>query len=681
MRVRGQPARFLLVGLLLTSPAPGIAQSITLAPWQGELEGTVEYDREESKTQGAPRERFQSLTAQEILTVRNPAIHVLDPRLLTLSVEGSFGLFQERLTEPGGSVGDLRLGTLWGYDLLAQVLPGEPLALRLFANRTQTHLPQARPGASELESESRGGTLEARWLPIPSTLTVRQERLKEEARVEGVVGRRDEVRTFVTYEGQRGFQDAELDLRYEFLDLDDREFPHLSYRSHEGVFGYSLDFGPDGTWRWDSRLRGYTRQGGVFEGVASTDLTTYLVDEALTIDHTETLQTRYRYLFVSTDTVGGRADTHTGTVSLRHQLYQSLLTLVTAEGTHEELEQGAKDVGSGRLDLVYTKRLPGGGRLRAGLGGFLSYEDDRFEEAQGFIPQETHTVATPFALPVQLRTAFVVESSITVTKVALGPRPVGCLPAPGPPVPLVLGQDFTVRTVGAITEIVPVPCSTTTVGINPGDTIAVDYRFAVSPGLAFVTVGGRADVDVDYGWIRVYAAYDRSDQQRVSGFAGQFLEDQEIASVGAELRYDGDQLTASALGEVRRYDATHLAYDTVRFSQSVSLALWDRDLTLSLVTDQALDEFRRQDRTSRRVGGRATATYLLGTDLLAEATVGAQYLDDTLFPTEKVWEAGLRLRWRVRQLEINPSVFYYDRHRGDVETGELRAMLQVIRRF
>jgi hypothetical protein len=681
VRPRGRPARFLLVGLLLILPGSATAQPITLAPWQGELEGTIEYDEEESKTKGSPRERFESTTAQEILTIRNPAIHILDPRLFTLSIEGSFGLFQERLTESSGGVGDFRHGTLWGYDLLAQVLPGEPLALRLFANRTQTHLPLARPGASELESESRGATLEARGLPVPSTFTARQELLREESRVEGVVGRRDEVRTIVTYEGQRGFQDAELDLRYEFLDLDDRIFPGLSYRSHEGVFGHSLDFGPDGTWRWDSRLRGYTRQGGVFGGAASTDLTTYLVDEGMTIDHSETLQTRYRYLFVSTDTVGGRADTHTGTVSVRHQLYQSLLTLGTAEGTHQELEQGAKDVGSGRLDLVYTKRLPGGGRLRAGVGGFLAYEEDRFREAQAFVPQETHAVAAPFALPIRLRTAFVDESSITVTKIALGPRPVGCLPTPGPPIPLVAGQDFTVRTVGAITEIVPVPCSTTAVGINPGDTIAVDYRFAVSPDLAFVTIGGRVDIDVDYGWVRVYAAYDSSDQERVSGSAGQFLDDQRIATMGAEVRYDGERLTASALGEVRRYDSTHLAYDTLRFNELVTIALWDRDLTLSLLADQTLDEYRSQNRTSRRVSGRAMLTYLLGTGLTAEATVGAQYLDDSLFPTEEVREAGLRVRWRVRQLEINPSVFYYDRRRGDVETSELRAMLQVIRRF
>jgi hypothetical protein len=539
----------------------------------------------------------------------------------------------------------------------------------------------ARPGASDLEAENRGITVEARALPIPTTLTLRQELIDEESTVEGVVGKRDETRTYLTLEGYRGFVDAELDLRYEFLDLDDHVFPTLSYQSHEGIFGYSLDFGPEGTWHWDSRLRGYTRHGGSYQGVASTDLTTFLVDESLRIDHTDTFQSHYRYLFVSTDTTGGRADTHTATVGVRHQLYDSLLTLGTAEGIYQDLEQGSKDVASARLDLLYTKRLPGGGRLRAGLGGSLAYEEDRFDEAETFVPQEVHVAATPFALPIRLRNSFVIEGSITVTKTALGPLPVGCLPPPGPPIPLVAGQDYTVRTVGSITEIVPVPCSTSSVGINAGDTIAVDYSFAVSPDLSFVTLGWRADVEVDYGWIRAYAAYDSSNQERVSGFAGPFLDDQLIALVGVELRHDGEWLTASALGEARRYDSTHLAYDTLRFAQSVTLSLWDRDLTLNLFADQTLDEYRSEDRTSRRVTGRATLTYLLGDALQVEAALGAQYLDDSLFPTEEVWETGLRVRWRIRKLEISPSVFYYDRRRGDVDTSELRAMLQVIRRF
>ncbi len=347
----------------------------------------------------------------------------------------------------------------------------------------------ARPGASEIETENRGVTVEARWLPVPSTLTVRQELIRRGVDLQGVVGRRDETRTYVTYDGFRGFVNAELDLRYEFLNLDDHVFSSLSYQSHEGVFGYSLDFGPEETWHWDSRLRGYTRYGGSYQGVASTDLTTLLADESLRIDHTDTFQSNYRYLYVSTDTYGGRADTHTGTLGLRHQLYESLLTIGTAEGIYQDLEQGTKDVASTRVDLFYTKRLPGGGRLRAGLGGSFAYEDDRFEEAaEAFVPQEIHAVATPFALPLRLRNSFVITSSITVTKTALGPLPVGCLPTPGPPIPLVLGQDYTVRTVGSITEIVPVPCSTSSVGINPGDTIADTPSTFSRPALIWASV-------------------------------------------------------------------------------------------------------------------------------------------------------------------------------------------------
>jgi hypothetical protein len=66
-----------------------------------------------------------------------------------------------------------------------------------------------------------------------------------------------------------------------------------------------------------------------------------------------------------------------------------------------------------------------------------------------------------------------------------------------------------------------------------------------------------------------------------------------------ELRHDGDVLTASPLGEVRRYDSTQLAYDTVRFAELVSVALWDPDLTLSLLADQAQDALWDTARGSR----------------------------------------------------------------------------------
>ena len=666
--------------VVLAAGGPAAAQMIRPSPWEGSLEMLFSYDLERAQQGRGPTERFEDALLQEILTIRNPAIHIRDPRLLTLSVEGSFGLSQEWVTGVGGGDIEFSDGTLWGYDLAADFLRDEPLALRLFATRSQSLLPLGRPGASKLELETRGATLEARWLPIPSVLTVRQELVDEESQGVDFVATRDEDRTFVTYQGRRGWIDSDLELRYEFLDLVDHVFPNLDYQSHEANVAYGIDFGPERTWHGDLRARAYRRDGGDADGVSGIDLTTALFDAGLRIDHTPTLQTSYRYLFTYTDSVGGAETVHTAAAALRHQLWESLRTTAAIDGTLQQLEGGERDRVSGRLATTYTKRLPGDGQLSAGLGGNLEYEADHFASPETFVPQEPHTLTSPFALPVSLRNPFVIETSVVVTKVATGPLPVGCFPAPGPPTPLVEGRDYTLRTVGSRTEIVPLPCAGTTPGLNPGDIIAVDYRFEVSPSLTFATVGFRADVSVDYGWIRAFALYDRSDEHLLSGHDDRFLDDQETSAVGVELRHDGPGLTASLLGEARRYDSTQLAYDRLLATELVTVTL-ARDVTLTLTGEESVEYYRSEDRTSQRLAGRALFTWLLPGDLIAEAGAGYQRLQDTLFPTEEVWEARVRVRWRFRKLEVTPAVELYDRQRGDTDTREYRVTVQVIRRF
>ncbi len=640
-----------------------------------------DYTRQDTKSKGSEPSRFESTLTQETFTLRNSDAYVFHPGLLTFSLGGTFGLTQEQdtTTETGRTS---QHGTLWGYDALAGILSEQPYSLNLFANRNQSLLSRELAGRSEIQTENRGATLFVRQFFIPSTLAFRQELLDEESRISGTIARRKEERKIATYEGQRGWVDAEMDLRYEFVDHTDEIFPNLSYQSHEGGLNYSLDFGSELNWRWDSRLRYFTRLGAEVGGVRTTDLTTWSVDESLRIDHTERLQTQYRYFLIHTDTVGGAADTHTGAFTLRHQLYESLKTTLGADGSIQKLPDGERDTARGRLDLAYTKRLFWGGRLNVGLGGGYQYEDDRFRAAESFIPQETHTFATPFALPIALDNPFVIESTVVVTKVALGPLPLGCIPSPGPPTPLVLGQDYTLRTVGDITEIVPIPCAGATPGINPGDTIAVDYRFSVSPALTFTTRTWHGDVSIDYRWIRLFARHDESKQDLIEGRDGEFLEDHKTDSVGAELRYDGARLNASLLGEALRFVSTRAgaSYDSVRSSQFFGVWIV-RDLRLSLGADEALVDYTDQDRQSRSLTGRGTLTYTLGASLFAEALGAYRWLKDTLLPREQTTEARLRIRWRFRKLEINPTLGFFDRQRGDTDTKEYRATLQIVRRF
>lgn len=651
--------------------APAQAEVFRPGTWEGAIEAVVDFTRQDVRTGRSPQTSIESRRTEERLTLRNVGASLYDPRLATFSLGGTFGLSQERLRTESGSAS--REGTLWGYDAFASVLPEQPYSLNLFANRNQAFLSRELAGRSEIQTESRGTTIFGRRLPIPSILSLRQELQEEESRTGDVVARRDERRNIITYEGQRGWIDSEMDLRYEFVDSSDRAVPDLSFRSHEGSLNYSLDFGSELNWRWDSRLRAFTRAG-------VADLTTATADELLRIDHTERLRTEYRYFLTHTDTPGGATTIHTGTFSLRHRLYESLTTTLGADASFQSLPGGQKERYRGRLDLAYTKRLPGEGRLVAGLGGGFEYEDDRFGVTETFIPQESHTAASPFALPIPLNNPFVVTASVVVTKVALGPLPAGCA-AFSVPRTLTEGMDYTLRTVGDVTEIVPVACSLTSAGINPGDTIAVDYRFSVSPSLTFTTVTWRADLSLDYRWIRPFFVHEQTEQTLVSGRDGRFLDDQRSDTVGTELRYDGQRLRGSILGEAQRFTSRRLAFDTARAKQFLALTILP-ELTLNLSGDQAFTDFSNPEgRETRTLAGRATLTYLFNAGLLADAFGGIRNLNDTLLPDERITEAGLRVRWRIHKLEVNPSLEFIDRRRGETDTKEYQASLHIIRRF
>lgn len=647
------------------------AQGFRLGAWEGSVESSVDFDRQDTKTGGSPNSRFQDTLVQERVTLRNVGGYVYDPRLFTFSLGGTFGLDQEWVKTDTDS--GFRDGTLWGYDVFASILPEQAYSLNLFANRDQSFLPQELAGRTKLVTQNQGGTLFARRLYIPSSLTIRQEFRDDISRSGDSTTERKERQNIITYEGQRGWVDSDMDLRYEFIDLTDEIIPSLSYRSHEGAFNYGLDFGPELNRHWDSRLRAYSRSG-------VADLTSLTADEVMNIDHTERLRTSYGYHFLYTDTQGGKSSTHTGNFTLRHQLYESLVSTLLFDATLQRPPDGRRDTYRSRLDLAYTKRLPGQGLLTAGLGGGLEYENDESSSTESFVPQETLSFATPIALPIALRNPFVVPSSVVVTKVAVGPLPAGCIQPSGPPTPLVLGQDYTLQTIGDLTQIAPIPCAGATPGINPGDTIAVDYRFSVSPSISFMTTAWRTDLSVDYRWIRPYYSHTQRDQKLLSGQDGQFLNDERSDIAGTEFRYIGRRLYATLLGEVQRFVSTRVTFNSVRSNQFMTVSILP-DLTLSFSGDEAFFKYENPTREVRSLVGRTTLTYALNASLFADVIGEYRWLKDTLNPTERNTEATFRLRWFVRKLEVNPTLQFFDRRRGDTDTKEYRAVLYLIRRF
>ncbi len=647
------------------------AQTFRLGRWEGALEGTATFSRQDTKTTGQAGSRSENLQALEQLTLRNTGAYFFDPRLATLTLGGTFGLNQERLSFNGTS--DTLNGTLWGYEASLNVLSESPYSLNVFANRNQTINNQVFGGRTESIQQNEGASLYAREIYVPSILSFLRQNLNNETTSGTVTAQQDQTITAVTYQGNRGWENSEASLYYGFIDLTDHVFPNLSYQSNDGNLYYSLDFGPELNRRWDSRMRFFTRTG-------TTQLTTATVDEVLRIDHTERLQTDYHYSLFWTETAGGATATNIGTFTLRHQLYESLTTTFGLQTTIATLPNGEKYTYGGRLDLAYQKRLPGDGRLNIGVGGGLQYTDNHFQTQESFVPQETHTAATPFALPILLGNPFVDATSIVVTKTAVGPLPAGCIAPTAPPTSLVLGRDYTVNTVGNLTEIVPIPCSGVAPGINPGDTIAVDYRFVVPTSLAYTTEFWHTNVSVDYHWIRPYLIVEGYDQNLMSGHDGRFLNDLRSDTAGLELRSDGQRIRATLLGEAQSYTTRQVAYDTVRSVQFIGFTILP-ELTLTLSGSEAWFDYSKPRRRTRAFSGLATLSYALGANLSVNGITGIRYFQDTLAPTERSIQAGLQVRWMFRKLEIDPTLEFFDTRIGNTTTKDFQAMLHIIRRF
>ncbi|MDH3673056.1 MAG: hypothetical protein OES46_18155, partial [Gammaproteobacteria bacterium] len=656
----------------LTTPAA--AQGCRLGKWGGSVE--LLADRSEVETETGSRETTNDNTrTEERVTIRNRGAYVFDPRLLTLNLGVTFARSQEDTeSQTNGTLfKDDSDDDLSGFDFYAGVLSGsDTFSANVFANRSEFTLNREFAGRTDIDVENRGATFSARRLPIPSTLTIRQELNDEESRTGPIVTATDERRDIVTYDGQRGWNNAVMVLKYESVDKSDDVRPDFDFESDEARVDTSLDFGPALNRRWDSRIRAFSR-----EDFSEEDRLDF--DQRVLINHSERLRTQYRYELDDTERPGGDVTTQTASFNLNHQLYESLTTNLLITASNDSFDDGDRDIHLASVNLGYSKRLPRQGHLNAGLGLSTQEEEDDFDEA--FVAQEPHTFATPFALPEALDNPNVIESSVDVTKTVNGPAVPGCGVFPVP-IPLVEGVDYTLSTVGSTTEIVPLPCSLTTPGINPGDTIAVDYRFTRGGApVTFTTDQTRADFSVDYGWIRPFFSYQRMDQDLVSGSDDSFLTDQESDTIGVALRYDRTRLRANFLVAVEDFESDDQTYEEVRATQFLRYA-FKPGLSLTVNGQQSFRDFSfPEDRETDIVAARAALSYRPRTNLSAEFFASVRDIEDTLVQDERRTELGVLAHWSYGKLEVHPSLTIIDIERDTSDSRDYRAFVRVIRRF
>ena len=344
----------------------------------------------------------------------------------------------------------------------------------------------------------------------------------------------DETRYTAGADAYKGFQTADLDFNYQFVDDSYTGSIKYSFITNWANLFYSLDFGPTLNRRWDSQVSYLSRSGA---GVNESFL---YADERLHIDHSDRLSTNYEYLLVSNDTEGQRDTSNTATFQLTYHRYRNLVNTVTLQGFYETVTpQGHIDYYAAELGSGYNHSIPWGGNLTLGTDGRYEIDQDHVSGPVNVF-DEKHTAPSFFGhgIGFTLNNPFVLTSTIVMYDIRGGAR-----------IPTRLGVDYSIAAQGQSTQIVILP---TTLVIHPSDPLEVSYSYVSGPNGRYSTTSWSANAGLTFSWMSLNFSYVQFNQSLESGVGAQYLYNsrQESAQLNVHKEWESFDASANALYQI-----------------------------------------------------------------------------------------------------------------------------------
>ena len=300
---------------------------------------------------------------------------VYHPNLLRYEIHAEGGYAWQQISstsDPGLKISQNESSWLQRYDINIGILETKPYAASFLANKGHSFRDLDLYNRVTVDTQNYGGTAGYRTGPVPFNVTVRHN--EEQVTDTDVHNKLDQDSVEFKARNER-FDKNSTDLSYSYglynrttgdLYKDTGSYNFLSLNDAE-LFGKNDRFG--------------LNSGFTYNQTDSSDspYDSLTLSEDLSVQHTPTLMSVYDYTL--SDYSSGPVETlgHFGRASLRHQLYQSLSSVVDVHGdtmntTAPGGESGLDRYGVG-LSESYTKRLTDLHRLNLG-------DSVRFDKSQ-----------------------------------------------------------------------------------------------------------------------------------------------------------------------------------------------------------------------------------------------------------------------------------------------------------
>lgn len=467
---------------------------------------------------------------------------LLGQDVITYHGDLSFALTQSRFKERGTGFrdSDHDTGYLAEYDLRLNFFPGKILSGSVYGLRQDDRITRRFQPTLDERRTGFGGSLYFAHDRLPMELTYdyletdrtgNRDNLDDEHFTESTLNYRAEWIVSEHHRFKFSYEHAETKQEYQGLRRPFETTRDLFIMEQELEFGNRHEHTLRNLVHWQEESGDFARDY-------------FRIGPQLTLQHTDNLQTMYKYQFNRERYAGFDVESHRGEFQFVHQLYTNLVTTVTLFGEHEKYDDDVDMTEYGAsADWQYNRKNPLG-HFYANLAVGYDTQEVNGNDGLRVVLNESGTFRDP--RPVILRNRNVVQSSIVITD-ATDHRV------------YLRGVDYFVSERRDAIFLTRLP----TGRIDDGDTVFIDYLYRTPAGgqIDTVRVDFNLEQQFDNGLTPYYRfSYRNQENDYSTGFA-QYADRTDHHRIGA--RFEAKRYSLGAEFEVfddtvEPFDAFHL---------------------------------------------------------------------------------------------------------------------------
>ena len=393
------------------------------------------------------------------------------------------------------------------------------------------------------------------------------------------------------------------------------------------------------------------------------------IGEYLAWDFGKALTSGLDYSFSRQETPGRSQQQNSSRFWLQHKLFQSFSTRLDLMGSSRKFDTGTEQNASGSVSLAYQKILPAESVIH--LQGRKQYgmSSNKLTDDKLSVLDEPHTASA--VDPLILDEAVIVASTIVVRNADPAVRTLA----------YVENKDYQVRQLGSQTEIFFLVAGSE---IHAGDKLKISYQHLVNTHItyAYSSKGVGGDISLFQNRYRIYASWDGSSQELVSGEADQVnLTSTDAYRLGAERRFEAGSFSTE-------YSSTSTDQDR---NQSLSGYLtYGGDYRLGKLSVTASERYVMVE-TNPLVNGPGTkrsmnivsagASYTRPLENAAVLTATANAMDSRGTIVTDNLSMSLGVQWTLRRMTISVAGQANFRYTAGVLSSDQHLQMRISRFF